>query len=83
MSNIVHADEPGRLAALLQQRMIDVESRLAFQEQTLLELSDALATSRAEVARNTELLDRVLHDLRQLRGALNADAADETPPPHW
>jgi SlyX protein len=66
-----------------EQRLIDIESRLAFQERALLEVSDALAASRAEVARLTDLLRRAMHDLGQLRTALNADASDETPPPHW
>jgi len=66
-----------------EQRLIDIESRLAFQEQALLELSDALAASRSEVARNAEMLRRAFDDLGQLRNGTHADAADETPPPHW
>ncbi len=65
------------------QRLVDIESRLAFQEQALIELSDALAASRNELAQQTGLLQRALHDLGQLRTALNADAGDEPPPPHW
>jgi SlyX protein len=59
----------------LEQRLIDVETRLAFQEQTLVEMSDALAQARGESARNADLL--------QLRTMLYADPADEPPPPHW
>lgn len=65
-----------------EQRLVDIESRLAFQEQALLELSDALAASRVEVARSGELLRRAFDDLGQLRNGMLADAADETPP-HW
>lgn len=64
-------------------RLVDLESRLAFQEHSLVELSDAVAASRNEVSRNADLLERALHDLRQLRTLLHADPADETPPPHW
>jgi len=71
------------LSSDAERRLIDVESRLAFQEQALTELSDALAASRDEVTRQTELLRRALHDLDQLRHAMNAAAGDETPPPHW
>jgi SlyX protein len=67
----------------LEQRLIDVETRLAFQEQTLVEMSDALAQARGESARNADLLQRALDDLRQLRTMLYADPADEPPPPHW
>ena len=72
----------------LEQRMIDLEMRIAFQEQALQELSDALAAARAGEARNSLLLHRALEDLRQLRSAMAAspvtgDAASEPPPPHY
>jgi len=72
----------------LEQRLIDLETRLAFQEQALQELSDALAAARDSESRNSLLLHRALEDLRQLRSALAAapitgDAASEPPPPHY
>jgi SlyX protein len=66
-----------------EQRLVDLESRLAFQEQAIAELSDALAAARIETARNSELLRRALDDLQQLRTLLYADPAQEPPPPHW
>ena len=72
----------------LEQRMIDLEMRIAFQEQALQELSDALAAARDGEARNALLLHRALEELRQLRSAIAAspitgDAASEPPPPHY
>jgi len=72
----------------LEQRLIELESRMAFQEQALEELSDALAAARDGEARNALLLHRALEDLRQLRSAMAAspvtgDAASEPPPPHY
>ena len=72
----------------LEQRLVDLETRLAFQEQALLELSDALAAARSEEAGNALRLHRVLEELRQLRSAMAAspvtgDAASEPPPPHY
>jgi SlyX protein len=64
-------------------RFTELESRFAFQEQALSEMSDALAASRAEAARNNELLQRALEDLKQLRTLLYSDPADEPPPPHY
>ena len=80
MSGLGHSD--------LEQRMIDLEMRIAFQEQALQELSDALAAARDGEARNALLLHRVLEELRQLRSAMAAspvtgDAASEPPPPHY
>ena len=36
----------------IERRLAELETRVAFQEQSLLELSDALAASRDEEARN-------------------------------
>ena len=72
----------------LEQRMVDLEMRIAFQEQALQELSDALAAARDGEARNALLLHRAVEELRQLRSAMAAspitgDAASEPPPPHY
>ncbi len=72
----------------LEQRVQELETRMAFQEHTLNELSDALAAARDDEARNALLLHRVLEELRELRGALSnnpssADPAGEPPPPHY
>ena len=72
----------------LELRLTELETRLAFQEHALTELSDALAAARDEEARNALLLHRALEELRQLRTALSTtpltgDAANEPPPPHY
>lgn len=67
----------------IEQRLTELETRLAFQEHALLELSDALAASRTEAGRNAELLRRALDDLKQSRGEFFADPGSEPPPPHY
>ncbi len=74
--------------AEFEQRIIDLEMRLAFQEQALQDLSDALAAARGEESANALLLHRVREDLHQLRSAIAAspvtgDAGSEPPPPHY
>jgi SlyX protein len=76
------------MSTSLELRLTELETRLAFQEHALTELSDALAAARDEEARNALLLHRALEELRQLRTALSAtpltgDAANEPPPPHY
>jgi len=70
-------------ADALDRRLEELETRLAFQEHALAELSDALAASRRETARNAELLRRALDDMKQSRGEFFADPASEPPPPHY
>lgn len=69
--------------ASIEVRLTELETRLAFQEHALAELSDALAASRIETARNAELLRRALDDLKQSRGDFFADPTSEPPPPHY
>ncbi|MEO7251696.1 MAG: SlyX family protein [Arenimonas sp.] len=64
-------------------RFTELEMRFAFQEQALLEMSDALAASRSEAARNHDLLQRAMEDIKQLRNLLHTDSANEPPPPHY
>lgn len=67
----------------LELRIVELETRLAFQEQALAELSDALAESRLEGARLAERLRQALDDMKQARGESFADTAAEPPPPHY
>jgi SlyX protein len=67
----------------LEQRLTELETRMAFQEHAIAEMSDALAASRGETARNSELLRRALDDIKQSRGDFFADPAAEPPPPHY
>ena len=64
-------------------RLAELETRLAFQEQALTDMSDALAASRAETTRNSLLLQQALEDLKQLRTLLYSDPSVEPPPPHY
>jgi SlyX protein len=75
--------DPKALDPFLEQRLIELETRLAFQEYALGELSEALADARAEGNRTSELMRSMLSDLRKVRTELYADAADEPPPPHY
>ncbi|PNS07901.1 SlyX family protein [Solilutibacter silvestris] len=65
-------------------RIEELETRVAFQEHSLNELSDALADARTEIARHEVVLRRVLEELKSARGSgASADPADEPPPPHY
>ena len=68
---------------MLEARLVELETRLAFQEHAIAELSDALAASRAESARNAEQLRLAMQDIKQSRGDFFADPPSEPPPPHY
>jgi SlyX protein len=64
-------------------RLVDLETRIAFIEHALVEMSDALADARKESARDRARLERALADLGELRGMIPGDPQQEPPPPHY
>ena len=72
----------------LQQRIVELETRLAFQEHHLQELSDALAEYRSQETQTALLLHRLREEVKQLSlamtgSAVTGDASTEPPPPHY
>ncbi len=65
------------------ERLIDLETRIAFIERALIEMSDALADARMESSRDRARLERALADVGELRGMIPGDAPQEPPPPHY
>lgn len=67
----------------LEQRLVELETRLAFQEQTIAELNEALSATRLEAVANALLLKRVIEDIKLTRGDFGGDPGSEPPPPHY
>lgn len=68
----------------IEARLIELESRIAFQDHTIQELNDALAEARMELDQQQRVLKRVVEELKSARGAgVSIDASDEPPPPHY
>ena len=69
--------------ATLEQRVTELETRLAFQEEAIVLLDDALSQARLELGAQNGLLRRMMDDLRQARTVQFPDPSDEPPPPHY
>lgn len=67
----------------LERRVVELETRLAFQEQALGELSEALASTRLQADRNHDRLRLALEDMQHARVEASADPAHDPPPPHY
>ncbi len=65
----------------LQQRLIDLETRLAFQEHTLQDMSDTVARQHAEIDR----LTRAVKELQERLRGISAPVMEQSdvPPPHY
>ena len=68
-----------------ERRLIDLESRSAFQEETLRQLNDALVGQQGRIDRLEATLQAVVTQLRQERSHddRSQDAPDDERPPHY
>jgi len=64
-------------------RLIELETRLAFQDNTLQELNDVVVRQQREIDTITRELEALKAQLRTLAPEMVANRADEAPPPHY
>ncbi|MCX7555571.1 SlyX family protein [Xanthomonadaceae bacterium JHOS43] len=64
-------------------RLIEIETRLAFQEHTLSELSDLVHRQRLELDALRAALIQATADLNALRSGVSSPSAANEPPPHY
>jgi len=62
------------------ERLVEIESKLAHQDQLLLELNDALTLQQEKIMRLEELSKTLLDRVRALGEAVPGDAQDARPP---
>ncbi|WP_153447933.1 SlyX family protein [Vibrio algicola] len=68
---------------LLKQRIDDLECQLAFQEQTISELNDALSQQQLLITRMQDQMKFVVGKVKNLDASNLVDSSEETPPPHY
>ena len=64
-------------------RLVELETRVAFQDHLLNELNDVVTAQGRELQALQQQLLRAMADLKTLRGLLYADPSSEPPPPHY
>lgn len=67
----------------MESRLVELESRVAFQEHTLQELNAVVARQQQEILRLQRELEALRAQIRALAPALVAGRGEETPPPHY
>jgi SlyX protein len=67
----------------MENRLIELESRLAFQEHTLQALNAVVARQQQEILQLQRELETLRAQLRALAPSSVASRADEPPPPHY
>jgi SlyX protein len=67
----------------LEQRINEVETRLAFQETTLQELNEALTSQQQQLSQMQAVLEKLRERIVELASNMQPDSAVEPPPPHY
>ena len=67
----------------MDKEIVELQTRLAFQENASLELSDVLARQQGEIAALTAALDSVQMQVREALQMESQTPAEESPPPHY
>ncbi len=67
----------------LQERITDLECQLAFQEQTISELNDALSQQQLLITKMQDQMKYVVGKVKTIEPSNMADPSEETPPPHY
>lgn len=67
----------------MEERLIELESRVSFQEHTLQELNDILAAQQQELGALRLAVQELDRRLRALTPLPLVGAEEETPPPHY
>lgn len=67
----------------LQEQINNLEIKVAFQEQTIDELNDALTEQQKSLAKLTTQIAFLITKLKAMEPSNMANASEETPPPHY
>ena len=71
------------MAASLEERLTELETRFAFLEQTTQSLDSTVAAQDRLLSQLRQEHERLHSELAQLRVGLQDDVRDEPPPPHY
>jgi SlyX protein len=65
------------------EKLIDIETKIAHQEHLLSELNDALTNQQAQIAELEQLCRSLVERFRALSEGGGANEDDDKPPPHY
>ena len=72
-----------RVVTMSEQRFIELESKLAHQDQLLLELNDEVTNQQARIMQLEQLCTSMLERLRSIGDAMPAAGSGDERPPHY
>lgn len=80
MTNKADASE---LIEQLTHKVDDLECKMAFQEQTIEELNEALSQQQMLISKMEQQMKYIVGKVKNMETSNLADQSEETPPPHY
>lgn len=68
---------------MIEERLTELESRVAFQDDTIQQLNDVIVRQQHDIEQLTVELQLLKQQLQALAPSLVVDQSQETPPPHY
>jgi SlyX protein len=66
-----------------EERLVDIESKLAHQDQLLIELNDVVTQQQEKIMNLEELCRSLVDRVRSMGDAMPADSSRDERPPHY
>jgi SlyX protein len=66
-----------------EERLVDIETKLAHQDQLLIELNDVITDQQAKIMKLEQLYSALVERVRSMGEALGGDPSQDERPPHY
>jgi len=66
-----------------EERLVDIESKLAHQDQLLIELNDVVTQQQEKIMNLEELCGSLVDRIRSMGDAMPTDSSQDERPPHY
>lgn len=67
----------------MEHRLVELETKLAFQEDTIQKLNDVATLQQKQIDRLSRELEEIKSHLREIMPSLVSSEKEEKPPPHY
>ncbi len=67
----------------MEERFIDLETRLVYQERTIEELNEVVTRQQGQIDVLEEKLRAIVNHIQESASPVTGEAGDEPPPPHY
>ena len=69
---------------MIEERLVEIETKIAFQEQTIMDLNDVVYEQQKEIQRLRSICDALMKNIKEFSGSTSGSSAPANEkPPHY